>query len=54
MTQDEHDAKCWRAMKRAVSETIPKMKGEAREIALQVQSFLVSAEVCVDQEQSDE
>lgn len=48
MTQDEHDAKCWRLLKQSIVETAPNMSREARDMATQLQALMTHTEVYVE------
>lgn len=50
MTQDEHDAKCWRLVKAAIVESKQTLSVRAKEMASELQSLMASAEVRVDAE----
>ncbi len=48
MTQDEHDAKCWRALKRAIIETIPTLSSPAQNLSNDMQILMAHIEVFVE------
>ncbi len=48
MTTDEHDARCWRALKRAIIETRPGFSDEAKKLSDDMQKLMTQIEVFVE------